>query len=274
MKIEDDGTQSGLRIQLNRILFTVEEGPGKWLNIFILLLIISAVFASMLNTLPDIKAEFGDQIDLFQIYVLYAFAIEYFLRIFSARSAVDYIKSFNGIVDLITILPLFFGANSHVIIRLLRAIRIIRIALYFPVVRALFASLQGSIQILLGVLGTIGLISVTMGNLVYILEPQTFADAFEGTWWSLVTMSTVGYGDFVPQTPFGRLIAAGLIMSGICMFAMVTAVVSVRVGRMVHNSVRCSGCSHGISPDYDFCPHCAQSQQSQEAPARLEEDGL
>ena len=128
--------------------------------------------------------------------------------------------------------------------------------------------------VLLGVLGTIALISITMGNLVYILEPDTFKNAFEGTWWSLVTMSTVGYGDFVPQTPLGRIIAAGLIMSGICMFAMVTAVVSVRVGRMVHNAVRCERCNHGISPDYDFCPHCALPQQAQEEPLTPEEDGL
>lgn len=274
MKMDDDGSQGGLKFQLNKLLFCVDSGPGRWLNIFVLLLIVVAVFASMLNTLPDIRAEFGEAIDSFQKYVLYAFALEYFLRVLSARQATGYIKSFNGIIDLITILPLFFGANSHVIIRLLRAIRIIRIALYFPVVRALFASLQGSIQVLLGVLGTIALISVTMGNLVFILEPETFADAFEGTWWSLVTMSTVGYGDFVPHTPVGRLIAAGLIMSGICMFAMVTAVVSVRVGRMVHNSVRCSSCSHAISPDYDFCPHCTFPQDAKEAAAGLDEDGL
>ena len=274
MKMERDGTHSGLRFALNQLLFHVESGAGKWINVFILILIVVAVLASMFNTLPDFKAQYGDRIDHFQRYVLYAFAVEYFLRIIAARHPLGYIKSFNGIIDLVTILPLFFGTNSHVIIRLLRAIRIIRIAVYFPVVRALFASLKGSVQILMGVLGTIALISITMGNLVYILEPETFKNAFEGTWWSLVTMSTVGYGDFVPQTPVGRLIAAGLIMSGICMFAMVTAVISVRVGRMVHNAVRCNRCGHGISPDYDFCPHCALPQQAQETPPSIEEDGL
>jgi len=274
MKMDDDGTQSGLRFKLNTLLFCTENGAGKWVNIFILLLIVLAVFASMVNTLPEYKAKYGVQIGQFQLYVLYAFAVEYFLRIFAARKAIDYIKSFNGIIDMVTILPLFFGANSHVIIRLLRAVRIIRIAVYFPVVRALFASLKGSIQVLLGVLGTIALISITMGNLVYILEPDTFKNAFEGTWWSLVTINTVNYGNFVPQTPLNHIIAAGLIMSGICMFAMVTAVVSVRVGRMVHNAVRCERCNHGISPDYDFCPHCALPQQAQEEPLTPEEDGL
>ncbi len=269
-----DHLQSGLRFQLNRVFFNVEEGPGKWLNVFILILIVTAVFASMLNTLPDVRVKYGERIDDLQMYVLYLFAVEYVLRIFSAHKAFGYVKSFNGVVDLITILPLFLGTNAHVLVRLLRAIRIIRIAVYFPVVRALFASLRGSVQVLLGVLGTIALISVTMGNLIHILEPGTFSNAFEGTWWSLVTMSTVGYGDFVPQTLVGRLIAAGLIMSGICMFAMVTAVVSVRVGRMVHNSVHCTRCNHGISPDYDFCPHCALPQDATEIPLKPEEDGF
>jgi len=128
-------------------------------------------------------------------------------------------------------------------------------------VRALFIPLKGSVQLLMGVLGTIGLISVLVGNAVYILEPQTFSDAFEGTWWSLVTMSTVGYGDFVPKTPIGKTLAASLIMSGICMFAMVTAVISVKVGRMVNHMNNCMSCKRGLSPDFAFCPHCAAAQK-------------
>jgi len=112
----------------------------------------------------------------------------------------------------------------------------------------------------LGVLGTIGLISVLVGNSIFILEPQTFANAFEGTWWSLVTMSTVGYGDFVPQTALGKTLAAALIMSGICMFAMITAVISVKVGRLVSHMNRCMSCNRGLPPDYTYCPHCAAPQ--------------
>lgn len=138
-------------------------------------------------------------------------------------------------------------------------------------VRSLFASLRGSLQLLMGVLGTIGLISVMVGNMIYILEPQTYSNAFEGTWWSLVTMSTVGYGDFVPQTALGKMLAASLIMSGICMFSMVTAVISVKVGRMINNSAKCISCNHGIAPDYLFCPHCAAAQEDAQ-PEIIEED--
>jgi len=121
------------------------------------------------------------------------------------------------------------------------------------------------------VLGTIGLISVLIGNMIYILEPQTYSNAFEGTWWSLVIMSTVGYGDFVPQSGVGKLLATILIMSGICMFAMVTAVVSVKVGRMINSTVRCVSCKHGISPDFLYCPHCA-TPLNQDQPELLADD--
>jgi len=148
---------------------------------------------------------------------------------------------------------------------------VIRVAISFPVVRSLFASLKGSIRLLMGVLGTIALISVMVGNIIYILEPQTYSNAFEGVWWSVVTMSTVGYGDFVPQTAAGKVLATGLIMSGICMFAMVTAVISVKVGRMINNSSNCKACRHSLSPDYLYCPHCAHAQQ-QALPGAIADD--
>ncbi len=158
------------------------------------------------------------------------------------------------------------------LVRLLRLARVTRASISFPVVRTLFVSLKASVKLLMGVLGTVGLISVLVGNSIYIPEPQTFADAFEGTWWSLVTMSTVGYGDFVPKTAIGKTLAAGLIMSGICMFAMVTAVVSIKVGRMVNHMQRCMACHRGLSPDYAFCPHYASPQARSEAAPPANED--
>ncbi len=250
----------GLRKLLNSFLFDSHSARGKITNMVMLTLIGLAVTVSMLGTVDSVQSQWGRQIDIVEFWVLVLFAIEYFCRIYSARNRWQYIRSFNGIVDLITVLPLFIVGDSFVLVRLLRLARVIRVAISFPVVRALFLSLKGSVQLLLGVLGTIGLISVLVGNSIFILEPQTFANAFEGTWWSLVTMSTVGYGDFVPQTALGKTLAAALIMSGICMFAMITAVISVKVGRLVSHMNHCMSCNRGLPPDYAYCPHCAAPQ--------------
>jgi len=264
---------SGMRRLLNILLFEVRTVPGRFFNISMLLLIMGAVVVSMLDTVPGLHHAWGKGIESFQYWVLVAFAIEYVLRVYAARHRWTYIKGFNGIVDLITVLPLLLMGNSYVLIRLLRLTRVIRVAVSIPVVRALFTSLGGAMQLLAGVLGSIILISVLTGNIIFILEPGTFANAFEGTWWSLVTMSTVGYGDFVPQTPVGKSIAAALIMAGICMFAMVTAVISVRVGRMVNNAVRCGACGEAISQDFPYCPHCAAFQRRETTlPLDLEDD--
>jgi len=255
----------------NELLFDTRTLAGRITNWSMLTLIMVVVIAAMVNTVDAFNKQWGQLINQFEYMVLCAFAVEYVLRVYSARNRWHYIRSFNGIVDLVTVLPLFVVGDSFVLVRLLRLARVIRVAISFPVVRSLFASLRGSLRLLMGVLGTIGLISVMVGNLIYILEPQTYSNAFEGTWWSLVTMSTVGYGDFVPQTALGKMLAASLIMSGICMFAMVTAVISVKVGRMINNSAKCVACNHGIAPDYLFCPHCSTAQE-QAQPEQFHED--
>jgi len=256
----------------NEILFDTRTLAGRVTNWSLLGLILLVVAASMLNTVDSIQQQWGERIAQFEYLVLCGFAVEYILRVYSARNRWHYIRSFNGIVDLITVLPLFVVGDSLVLVRLLRLARVIRVAISFPIVRTLFASLKGSVKLLMGVLGTIALISIMVGNMVYILEPETYSNAFEGTWWSLVTMSTVGYGDFVPQTGLGKALAASLIMSGICMFAMVTAVISVKVGRMINNSSRCHNCNHGIAPDYQYCPHCATAQEQMKSSPFSEDD--
>ncbi len=256
-----EGDLSGFRKLLNSFLFDMHGPRGKITNAILLIIIMLAVMVTMLGTIDTVRAQWSQQISIFEHAVLIVFAFEYICRIYAARNRWHYIRSFYGIIDLVTVLPLFIAGDSFVLVRLLRLARVIRVAISFPVVRALFISLKGSVHLLMGVLGTIGLISVLVGNAVYILEPQTFSDAFEGTWWSLVTMSTVGYGDFVPKTPIGKTLAASLIMSGICMFAMVTAVISVKVGRMVNHMNKCMSCKRGLSPDYAFCPHCAAAQK-------------
>ena len=263
---------SGPRRVLNEVLFDTRTLGGRITNISMLVLIMIVVIGSMINTVDVYNAQWGEQIHQFERWVLYTFAVEYVLRVYSARNRKHYILSFNGIVDLITVLPLFIVGGSFVLVRLLRLARVIKVAISIPVVRSLFSSLKGSLKLLLGVLGTIGLISVMVGNMIYILEPQTYSNAFEGTWWSLVTMSTVGYGDFVPQSAVGKMLAASLIMSGICMFAMVTAVISVKVGRMINNSAKCTTCNHGIAPDYLYCPHCASAQEQAQPETMVEDD--
>jgi len=75
-------------------------------------------------------------------------------------------------------------------------------------------------------------------------------------------MSTVGYGDMVPQSVGGRIIATLLIVFGIGLFAGITGVGSVKVARTLHHGAKCRTCSRSIAPDYPYCPYCAAVQIS------------
>ncbi len=252
--------QENVRDKLRRHLFDLKSPAGRISNYSILSIILISVLLSMMNTLPNIHQQWDDYISLFQTAVLLVFLLEYSLRIYAARERRAYILSFNGIIDLLTILPLILGEQSAVAVRLLRLLRLFKIATYFPVLMNLLKSISGAIHMVAAVLGSIAAVSILVGNLAFILEPETFTNAFEGVWWSLVTMSTVGYGDVVPHTVGAKVLAGILILVGICTFAMMTAVISVRVGRMVNMSVTCFQCDKSISPEYEFCPHCGLSQ--------------
>lgn len=59
------------------------------------------------------------------------------------------------------------------------------------------------------------LVFLTFGILIHLLEPETFPSVFEGIWWAIITASTVGYGDYVPQSFLGRVTALFLILVGV-----------------------------------------------------------
>ncbi|MBN4073207.1 ion transporter [Mariprofundus ferrooxydans] len=261
----DQSSASALNIRdvLNRYMFDMSTTEGKVVNYGILILIIVTVIVSMMNTVPDIHAQWGDDIVTLQMAVLYVFLIEYGLRVYAAKERKKYMFGFYGIIDLLTVLPLFFGSSGSAIMRLFRLLRIMKLGQYFPVLNSLLRSVSDAVNMIAAVLATITAVSLFAGNLAYMLEPETFGNAFIGAWWSLVTMSTVGYGDLVPHTTGGMMLGGVLILVGICVVAMMTAVIAVRVGRMVNMTNICFGCDKPVSSEHNYCPHCGQDQSDE-----------
>ena len=257
------GQRRGFRILLNRCMFDLSTTGGKIVNYTVLLLILLSVFLSMFNTISEVRNSFGEEIAVFQMFVIYVFFVEYILRVYSAADRKKYVTGFYGIIDLLTVLPVFFGSSGSSIMRLARLVRILKVTQYFPVLATLMRSVSGALQMILAVFATIATVSIFSGNLIYMLEPETFGNAFIGAWWSLVTMSTVGYGDLVPHSVGGMMLGAALIMVGICVVAMMTAVIAVRVGRMVNMNKKCFDCEQTISSEHNYCPHCGQDQSDE-----------
>lgn len=256
-------SSKNLRDVLNRYLFNMNTRGGKVVNYSVLIMIIVTVLASMANTLPDISSEGKDNIVSFQMAILYIFLIEYLFRIYAAKDRRKYMFGFYGIIDLLTVAPLAFGSPGSAIMRLCRLFRILHLGKYFPVLATLMRSVSGAMNMILAVLATIAAVSIFSGNLAYMIEPETFKNAFVGAWWSLVTMSTVGYGDLVPHTAAGMALGGALILIGVCVVAMMTAVIAVRVGRMVNMTNKCFECEKPVSSEFSFCPYCGQDQSDE-----------
>jgi len=254
---------NAFRRKLNTMLFEVRSDIGRRTNLTITVFIVISVLLSMTGTMQSIEAVWVERIKLMEIWVTALFGVEFIGRCYAARSLRAYLFSFYGVVDMVAILPMLLIGDPNIAIRLLRILRLLKLVRYLRAMRLFISSMRDTLEMLAMVFGGIALGAILAGNMIYIIEPETFSSAFEGAWWGIVTMTTVGYGDVVPHSLAGRAIAVCLMVVGICMFAAVTAVVSVKIARSLHHGVQCQGCSKAIAPEFTYCPYCAAKQDDE-----------
>lgn len=254
-----------LRARLNRLLFDLKNPAGRNVNLFIIMVVIGGVLLSMLATVPEVHHRWGRWIWIAEVSITAAFTVEYLLRLYAAERRREYAFGFFGLVDLFTILPLLLTGDPALALRLLRIVRLLKLARYLSTLWLFIASMRDVVEIVVVTVASIGVVVLMAGNVIYLFEPETVSNAFGGVWWSLVTMTTVGYGDIVPQTTAGKLLAALLMIMGIAMFAMITGVVSYKIGSTMKNRKQCAPCGRSIEVRFEYCPHCGARQQHTDA---------
>lgn len=245
-----------MRATLNRLLFDLKDPGGRNVNVLIILVVIGGVLVSMLATLPEVNARWSREIWLIELGITAAFAVEYACRLYAARRRFEYAFGFFGLVDLGTLLPLLLFGDPALAVRLLRILRLLKLARYLSTLWLFIRSMRDVIEIVVVAMSSIGLVVLLAGNVIFLLEPDTVSNAFEGVWWSLVTMTTVGYGDIVPQTTAGKLLAASLMIMGIALFAMITGVVTFKLTSTINAGQPCEECNGDLDAGFAYCPHC------------------
>jgi voltage-gated potassium channel len=250
----------GFRRGLNILLFDIHTKAGRWTNMIITLLIVISVMISMTGTIKGLEPEWQQKVRWLEYAFTYLFLFELLLRCYAARNMRAYLFSFYGLVDVLTVLPMLLLGDANLAIRMLRIIRLLKLVRYLRALRLFIATMKDTFEILFVVFGSIALGAILAGNIIYALEPETFSSAFEGAWWSIVTMTTVGYGDVVPHTLAGKMVATCLMVMGICMFAVVTGVVSLKIARAIQHGERCKACARAIASEFTYCPYCAADQ--------------
>ncbi len=251
---------SPLKRFLNRALFDLSTPLGRRVNLSIVVVILCSAVLSMISTIEQIPTPIRGGMRLAEWTVTLMFAAEYFTRLAVARRPFAYLFSFYGLIDLLTWLPLLLLGDANLALRLLRVLRLLKLVRYMRALRLFLSSMHDALDIVLVVIGAIIIIIMISGNMIHYLEPERFSNAFEGSWWSLVTMTTVGYGDMVPATLGGKVTAALLMLAGITMFALLTGTISVKVAKLLSENRHCQSCHVLISQEYYFCPHCGAEQ--------------
>ncbi len=250
----------------NLIQVSPHNRASHAVDLFILFLIILSVVEIILESFRDFESEYHILFVDFEIFSITIFTIEYLLRLLTAdykypedgwlKSRLRFIFSTSGIIDLLAILPAFLPLLIKVDLRFLRILRLFRLARIFKLSRYA-KSLRLIGQIVrekmpeLGIsMSVIFLILLIMSILIYHLEgdvqPEHFPNIIAALWWSVVTLTTVGYGDIFPVTDMGKLLAGSISLLSIGLLALPAGIISSGFIERIHRTKKCPHCGKDL----------------------------
>ncbi len=202
-------------------------------------LIIANMILFAVDTLPQLSSATRHFLDLAETVSVIIFSIEFVVRVSLSRPPRGYLFSFYGVVDLLAIVPFYLGLGFDT--RSLRVFRLFRLLRAFKLARHNLAldRLQRALEIarpevtLFGIVTAIILYLASVG--IYFFEnaaqPEVFASVFHSLWWAIVTLTTVGYGDAVPQTAGGRILTGIVLIIGMGIVAVPTSIFTAALSR-------------------------------------------
>ncbi|MFZ4730738.1 MAG: ion transporter [Pseudanabaena sp.] len=253
--------------KINFYLDDLATPIGKLINIAIAILVLASAISFVAQTY-EISEITRHRLNLLDDIILGVFVFEYFLRLICAEQKLKHLFSLYAIIDLVAILPFFLGAIDVTFIRLLRWFRILRLVRLVES-RTLFAHKTEDIAILFRILFTLLAIVFVFSGLVYQIEHpsnpkfHTFLDAF---YFSIFTMTTVGYSDVMPKSDAGKLTTVIMVLTGIALIPVQLGELFKRLVQTANQSDRendvmkesiCSGCELSLHDmDAEFCKVC------------------
>jgi voltage-gated potassium channel len=257
------------REKLKEIIFEADTPSGKRFDVWLLVAIIVSVLVVLLDSVPDLNQRYGSLFYIIEWVVTILFTIEYFIRIYISDKRLKYLTSFFGIIDLLSILPTFLGlfiVGSHSLIairilRLLRIFRVLKLIAFMNESDVLLNALYRSKQKIFVFIYAVMILTVIVGTLMYIIEgaDSGFTSIPRSIYWSIVTLTTVGYGDIAPQTVLGQTLASVIMILGYGIIAVPTGIVGTELRKAAVSKSKkvCPYCKFdGIDIDDVFCRKC------------------
>ena len=206
-----------------------------------------------LDSVPALQTQYGPLFTAIELTSLVVFTIEYALRVWVAaehapqRHATErkarwkFVSSPLGVIDLLAVLPFWLAFLLPLDLRVLlvfRMGRFLKLARYSPAMRSLLDALYNERRALFGCFVILVGATLLAASIMHVIErhaqPDKFGTIPDAMWWAIVTLGTIGYGDVVPVTALGRLVAAITIFVGLIMVALPIGIVATAFADEIH----------------------------------------
>lgn len=271
-----------LKERIYDVLVETDDGDllDRIVAVFLMILIIINAFAVVVESEAEIALRFAPIFHTLEVFSVAIFTLEYGLRVWIApldprfagavRGRVRYMRTPLALIDLVALLPFYapmivpLDLRVVRILRVFRLFRLLKLARYAESLNTFGTVLRDKKEELLVSTLLLAVLLVCASTLLHVVEGEAQPDKFgsipQAMWWSAVTLTTVGYGDVFPVTPFGKMCGAVIAILGIGMFALPTSILATgfteelqrrRATRLAHPNA-----TH--APER-LCPHCGKN---------------
>ena len=266
-------TSSSLRERLYVIVFQSDTPAGRRFDQILLLIILASLVTVILDSIDSVHQSYAGLLAGIEWGFTAVFLFEYLTRLYCSPKPLRYAFSFYGLVDLLAIVPgliaLYYSDASYLLIirvvRMLRIFRVLKLGPYLKQANYLLSALQGSKQKIIVFLVSVSTLVTVFGTLMYVVEGPAhgFTSIPKGIYWAIVTLTTVGFGDIVPQTPFGQVLSSLVMITGYSIIAVPTGIFTAELANAMRGEQLqhpCPTCSKPIhEPLAAFCSRCGSA---------------
>ena len=243
-----------------RLYRLLEDGrdsdhAARWVTRVLVTLVLATVAVSVLETVPGIRADIGGVLSGVQLIVGLLFLVEYLCRIYVADlhpplrrygpvgARLRYALQPMAMIDLLAILPLLLAfvlpVSALPALAVLRLLRFLKLLRYSPALRSLTAAIAGEKRALAASFLIVCGVILVASTLMYLVEHEDQPDVFGSiplsAWWAVTTATTTGYGDVIPSTALGKMIAGLVMLTGYALLALPVGIIASAFAREVHS---------------------------------------
>jgi voltage-gated potassium channel len=232
---------------------TIGDRTSRIVGQFIVLLIIVNLIAVILQSMPNLADRYDPLFTAVELISLTVFSLEYGLRVWVAvdhppyhhlsphQARLRFMLSAMGMIDLLAVLPFWFAmvlpADLRVVL-VFRVLRFLKLTRYSAGMSSLLDVIYTERRALFGCFIILMGATLIAASVMHLIErnvqPDKFGTIPDAMWWAIVTLGTLGYGDVVPATALGRLVAGLTIFLGLVMVALPVGIVATAFAEQIH----------------------------------------